>query len=778
MATYKQRTSYHQRHTATYSDDEDGLLPQQLIGGTSSSSKHPSSTAHFNVVNLASHPSSSHHHFFHNETTATGAADDDFVENTSDREWTSIRNNSVAAARAKVRQQQYLDQQQQRTREWQLVLSQHHHRQSFAPSFPSIARTNSIAKRREVTSDDYDEILLGAEESTSAAVAALHSPFDLNRGRESATATPTALAVAATGAVSIGEDVVHSSSTSVLGFSDLTSDGLESMGGESEDLGVWSHEEEEEEDKMLSLSNTPLAQRSRRFTSMSLSSRASKSMSISTTASLSKMQRPSFATVLRSPSSYHTIDSDSSHHTAAEEQDAISLVQNQMPFHDGSGNFFEAGLMVEGATPSSVRSLSLQGCSDMDLESEDRGWESSSSRSSTLKQSLARTSNHDQRTSRRRRISSTEFKAVIQNIADLQHTERMLPSQQALIHPHFTYPNVVASKRHIFNIYESEMEDMADMVSETPTRISWLQAFEKALSALRSSEYEMEQRLSNLKQDAKVSISALAQRSTSEDATFLQGEHPHPQQEISTSTLVLQEQVKHNMAAASMETMKRLQNRKRPNAPSHPHPRLHQNHHHRQRYTSGDPMQIDFSPTLRDQESAFEDAAGSSSYNGASRKVISRSTGTTTTTNRREANLLAVVLSTLRRFRDHVQSNLMYADFYDDHPEGPHHRQGLGLESDLGIAWSSNGDDHRTSGTEPVAPLTTADGGGDGRLDVRTSSYAVSTSTSSRSSSRHPSMRRVSSDCGLESMKQYRGRADASSEGAHLPMHSPNLVES
>jgi hypothetical protein len=358
------------------------------------------------------HSHNSHHHQHH--------AEDGILDNTSDREWTSIRNS--ASARARARQQQYLDQQQQRTREWQFVLSQHRHH-SFS---------NTTASRG-ISSDEYDEVFSAAEPPSIVA-----SPHIADH----------TTAVPASTRVPTGE---HSS---VLGFSDLTSDGLESI-GESEDLGVWSHEDD---DDVLS---TPALRRS---------STSSSSPLVASTASLSHIPRPSFA-----DSSSRNISSG-----------LVELkFQNQMPFHDGSGNFVE-------------RAPSLR---ESDVESE-RGWESSSSRNSSVLRQYRRPKDVPVR----RPISSSEFKAVIQNIADLQRTSTTLSpfvqsssrqrslegyasSSTGSTRPTFTYPHVV-SKRPIFNIYESEMEDLSEMV-ELPVKMGWLQAFEQALRSLKPQEYEL-----------------------------------------------------------------------------------------------------------------------------------------------------------------------------------------------------------------------------------------------------------------------------------------------
>ncbi|KAF9123445.1 hypothetical protein BGW39_008976 [Mortierella sp. 14UC] len=674
MATYKQRTPY-QRHTAVYSDEEDTHTVQ------TSASNHP--TQH--------HGHHSHHY----------QAEDGILDNTSDREWTSIRNS--ASARARARQQQYLDQQQQRTREWQFVLSQHRHN-----SFSNATTTTTTTTSRGISSDEYDEVFSAAELPSIVTGPRIVDP-----------AAPPIIAIA-------GEQ------SSILGFSDLTSDGLESL-GESEDLGVWSHEDD---DDVLS---TPALRRS--FTSSSSPLAAS-------TTSLSHIPRPSFA------DSPHSIRGGS----------GLSEVkfQNQMPFHDGSGNFVERAPSVR----------------ESDVESE-RGWDSSSSRTSPVFHRYRL----PKETPVRRPISSTEFKSVIQNIADLQRSNTrsslLQSSRQRTLEgyapsttssrPTFTYPHVV-SKRPIFNIYESEMEDLSEMI-ELPVKMGWFQAFEQALRNLKPQEYEV-----HADDNAMSPIKAWAQHLShdepmSEAATTASTNVDQEQSAVdsqsddattanSAESQARLDQVQQNMAAASMATLKRLQTRKRANP------------HHR------DPMQIDFTPTVTDR-------MDTETYR-RNRRVLSRSTGTSTST-AHDTNLLAVVLSTLRRFRDHVQSNFMFSEFYDEDERSHHLSRTLGPDGDLGIEWST-GDvggaagertDKPVTGTTATAAVVAAAVGGSSssrvagaerryRRHERTPSVASSLSARS-------SVRRVNSDCGLESMRSYR------SHDSNYPIHSshyrPSLVE-
>jgi len=534
--------------------------------------------------------------------------------------------------------------------------------------------------------------------------------------------------------------VTSGEQSSVFGYSDLTSDGLESV-GESEDLGVWSHDDEEfsifAPKRRLSVLSSPHA--------------------TSSTTSLSNLPRPSFASPhLRVPE---------------------SKFQNQMPFHDGSGNF---------AGQASRSHL------DTDLDSSDLGWESSSSRASSAFRSSYRPKNAIMR----RRISSSEFQAVIQNIADLQHTSarpahlhssrtRSLDAHStpsADSQPLFTYPHVVA-KRPIFNIYESEMEDLADMVMEMPTKIGWLEAFEQALRALHPAEYcspraSDPSMLNPLRQlalhlgsdDVAIPSSKARETSTFDDdhsSTIAESAEVQERQQV----------VKQNMSSASFETLQRLQTRKR----SSPH----------HRYLS-DPMQVEFSPTVGP---TLQD------LHRKERRVLSRSTGTSTSSDVHDTNLLEVVISTLRRFRDHVKSNILYSEFYDGE-EGhvEHLSRSLGVDGDLGIGieWSATAPSSGNLSTPGMFPrkendVYSADFVKDDSRSGSSSSTSnsrpnrrsqhspqrrrertASVASSGRSSS-YTSIRRVSSDCGMESMKQYRNRDP--NHPIHSSHHSPSLVE-
>lgn len=257
--------------------------------------------------------------------------------------------------------------------------------------------------------------------------------------------------------------------------------------------------------------------------------------------------------------------------------------------------------------------------------------------------------------------------------------------------------------------------------------------------------------------ETRESVETRESASTSDQTAAEDETHPATSAEAVHNHPMALQQVKQNMASASMETMQRLQTRKRAN----PH----------RRYPS-DPMQIEFSPTVRNHP-ALDEA------HRKERRTTSRSTGTSTSNNNNnglvESNLIAVVLSTLRRFRDHVQSNLLHADFNDEEDRHANLARSLGFDGDLGIEpWSrtiDNADGIHGGGSSTGDRDRDLNRGRDRdrqshRRYERTPSYASSVSRSSSNA------RRVNSDCGLESMKHYIDRRH--------PIHShhgPSLVE-
>ncbi|KAG0093312.1 hypothetical protein BGZ92_006420 [Podila epicladia] len=400
MATYKQRTPYIRRSSADRHSSENDSQTLQ----TSGTARQHSSTA--------TPPGQSYHH------------DDTILDKTSDQEWTSIRHSASARARAR-QQQQYFDQQQQRTREWQFVLGQHHHRSSFNAG----STTTATDAGRPISPDEYDEILTG-----------------------SSTEPPSHLAssgVVDTGAS--GESTFEQSS--VLGYSDLTSEGLDSA-GDSEELDVWS----QDDDDSISLF-TPSFRRL---------SRPASPTGLSPSTSLFYLPRPSFAGPLSQPNS-----------------PVQPRFQNQMPLHDGSGNF-------AGQSPLTY---------EPGYES-DHGSESIALNASSVLRQF-----DSQKDNARPRITSSEFASVIQNIASFQvqtgsapgitsHPVHPSPPQGRLSDnnlrdlslrfsstPTSDNPGLTQAcpSNRALEMYDADEYELAEMISGIPSKIGWLQAFEQTL---------------------------------------------------------------------------------------------------------------------------------------------------------------------------------------------------------------------------------------------------------------------------------------------------------
>lgn len=398
MATYKQRTPYH-RHASTGRHASDNDSPTLQTIGTA---RHHSSTA--------------------TPSDDSYLNEDTILDKTSGQEWASIRHTVSARARAR-QQQQYFDQQQQRTREWQFVLGQHHHRRT---SFN--AESTSTDAARPISSDEYDEVLTASS---------TEPPSLLD--------SPRAVDARASGESSFEQ-------TSVPAYSDLTSEGLDSV-GDSEELDVWSQDEE-----FISLFTPEF----RRPSGPALPSELSPSTS------MFYLPRPSFAGPLFQPN-----------------PPVQPRFQNQMPLHDGSGNF--AGQSPQLPTEPGHGS--------------DHGSESIALGASSVLRRFG--PQHD---TTRPCVSSSEFASVIQNIASLQvqagsasrNTSR--PVHPSPLQSNFSdndcqglslrlsptpmcvtpAPTQTRSNRAL-KVYDADEQELAEMISGIPSKISWLQAFEQTL---------------------------------------------------------------------------------------------------------------------------------------------------------------------------------------------------------------------------------------------------------------------------------------------------------
>lgn len=129
-----------------------------------------------------------------------------------------------------------------------------------------------------------------------------------------------------------------------------------------------------------------------------------------------------------------------------------------------------------------------------------------------------------------------------------------------------------------------------------------------------------------------------------------------------------------------------------------------------------------------------------------------------------DSTLLSVFITTLRRLRDHVSSNFLYHDYLDEDDNGVPSRR-LDFEGDLGIEWATGGGTGGTSASnlnshdhhQHYYARRDRDTSHRYNPDRSSNTTPMSSSSSSTSSSfrRKSNIRRVSSDCGLESMKRY-----------------------
>ena len=147
--------------------------------------------------------------------------------------------------------------------------------------------------------------------------------------------------------------------------------------------------------------------------------------------------------------------------------------------------------------------------------------------------------------------------------------------------------------------------------------------------------------------------------------------------------------------------------------------------------------------------------------------------------------MLVAVLSTLRRFRDHVKSNLMHPEFGDEISHG----SGSYFSGDLGIEWATGYGslpsvilNHQSMSNPALGPNGTAESSQSDGHQRRSHHRAASGSSwpalngngsgSIRSAQAAAAVRRIGSDCGLESLRHDRSRA----HGQQQRMR-PHLVE-
>ncbi|KAF8929582.1 hypothetical protein BGZ52_002045, partial [Haplosporangium bisporale] len=399
------------------------------------------------------------------------------------------------------------------------------------------------------------------------------------------------------------------------------------------------------------------------------------------------------------------------------------------------------------------------------------------------------------------------------------------------------------------SIYESEMEDVEGMVIDIPSKVGWLQIFEQALTVFNHHALDdMDSALNPIKalaqspfvddldpnatigvsngstttlttsvtgvdssdkdstsstSGSKETSSSTSSSSTSQPATGL-ALPPTPLSGSTSSSITLSSQVqmKHlrqMVSASSLDALQRLQKRQRSDMAYHTTPPLAPSR------VSVDPMYVDFMPTVVD--SVLSDTTSTSSLG---KHTPTRSTSTMTGSDHhpsdRDTNVLATVISTLRRFRDHVKSNLLHPEF--DHESN--YLSGLGFEGDLGMEWaigtsssSNSGEDVTKGEGSPVIVIGNMDTNRNrskGRFFGRalpsgfssgasTPTLSTTTTTTPTTTTRAPSRvssatnMRIGSECGLESLSlRHEDWSNGRGERIHRYSHrydegQPSLVD-
>ncbi|KAG0042736.1 hypothetical protein BGZ83_000130 [Gryganskiella cystojenkinii] len=857
MATYKQRTPYQrQLHSGRDSPEQDSSLFHTHSHSQQQSSNNNSSS-NSNSHNLAHHPV---------EDTVLV-----LENNTSDQEWTSIRPTAGSSARAKARQHLfYLSQEQQRAQEWSFVLDQHRQRPSIATVSKSTVETALVSAD---TIDDTNTV-----PTTTAIATALKTETNLSLSNElnevpssgedmmtssSAVASPngrleyddTGVVPRLLGRVNSGDHSSH------LGSSDLTSDGPD----EYEDFSIWS---QEDDDDSFSTSTTPSLSRghnrrqhsswhspyssspSRRpMHSSGRSPYFSPSAAVShssSTGSLSNLVHPSFAQALAGTSGSGS---------AATTTDVTETkIQNLMPLHDGSGNFFVS------RSPGSIFSGRSGGGGGSDLDSEiGAGWESASSSSfisssSTFRSNLA--SRDNRRSSDRRRrwsstaargttISPSEFDTVIQNIALLQghqhhryhrhsskgsgdsgaHGQALpnsatsflrppLPSSSSSVSPSnlstsYTRKPAVRSKLQNCSIYESEMEDIEAMVIDIPSKLGWMQVFEQALRAFNSNDTTaLELDDSTLMNPIK----ALARTTTGEDTelagpsktlappesrdtnkakmsrylTRRSSSVSNSSSSTSIATMAAKagtspqnlKKLKQQVSASSLDALQQLQKRHRSSCEHQPYVTSRSlDVGSMESLSTQDPMQVAFKPTITvSPYMSRANSTATTTTQNSGHSPSSTSRATMTGNSEQDSNVLVTMLSTLRRFKDHVKSNLMQPEFGEEISQN--------FSGDLGIEWATGygslpsivlSHQNNSPSSPAIGSSSTTTGDGFGSQGQRRSSHARTVSGSSWGAigtGSTAAVRRIGSDCGLESLRHDRARAQRQQHRVR-----PRLVE-
>ncbi|KAI1308753.1 hypothetical protein EDD11_004162 [Mortierella claussenii] len=787
MATYKQRTPYLRLNSA-HSPEQDSIVTQ-----TAASTKH--------VVESIS-------------SSSTHPVDDILLDNTLDQEWMSIRQQTASSvARARARQQQYLYHEQQRAQEWDFVLGHHQQRSSLTKAAPiSVCSSSSSNSSSSSTGVMVQDTALSSDEGDHAVLSSTGKGRKIMSLRLHETSN---------------RDRARASSIGTSSYSELTSEGFYSLEGESEDYSIWSQDDDDQHSSTkstaprfttlyLTSGRLPYAASSSSTTSLNSVVHASFGQHIAGIGDRSHSQllfhdgSGNFGTnvALTSPSSASAVGSD----------------------HESEWNAgWESSSSSTSLNPKYLRQQEQRQRgypSDRQLrKSISRGPISSSEFDTVINNIALLQSRHTEPSHQHRHHHHQQQRNPAQSTSSHQRRVLSTPSHfNGTIH---VRKSLVSSKLSSYSIYESDMEDIDAMVIDIPSKQGWLQVFENALSAFRSREADMDMgdgstlvnpikalvcHSSNETTDLvgvsktlipetkseSTLVAKVRRRSRSNSATIPSSrplERLPAAASISPSSSSTDKatgastnmnKVRQQVSASTLDTLQRLQKRHRASYQSHDLGNTHRSFSAEPNLdstesltptgsvlassetTSMDPMHVSFLPTILDQSVQSggypwrSDSRCEMNVNSSNNESICQDQ-----TRERDRNVLAAVLSTLRRFRDHVKSNLLHPDFAIE-DSNTSYLAGLGFEGDLGIEWATTGrgaplsisvlDNNSTHNRRWSSAAAATAAAVYHTAATQPLSLSFSSSSSSIFSSR-PNVRRTSSDCGLESLAHERNGA-------------------
>ncbi|KAG0233167.1 hypothetical protein BGW42_007645 [Actinomortierella wolfii] len=702
MATYKQRIPAYRIPSGRYSpENNDPTTP-----GNSSQHAHHTAVQH------------QYYSAHQNLSSAYHNPDDDILDYASDQEWTSVRRSTDTQSRAAYRQRLL----EQRIQDWHLVLDQHR-QNPFYQSDSTSAEEDNVDPVSSTPTGNAD----------ASDIASPHSSL--------VTTSVTAATFSDVQPVTSPGAATHTSG-SHFAFSDLASD---SIGDESEDLELWSPDDDD---------TFSTASRHRHHRLHGGVASYSPTASQSSLASFGNLPHPSF---------YH------GGHTSP----ALRF-QNRMPFHDGSGNF-----VTHRRT--SLHSRSHTGS---EMDSDQGGWESTVSSSKALSATSSRRVKRGAATARALgAFSPGEFESMLESIASLQvqqqqqqqqqTTEQQSASQQSPMlcpytfhpfardglamrprwprspsvagntssgytnrrtRPHQQYaptPRRPSNLQRTIKSYDSDNEDLSQLVAAIPSKNGWLHTFEQTLQSLNvkhAPELNMNETSSTLNPikvlahhtlEEPSDLAGLAKTLVPEEALDCH-QHTHEDELRSTNVTPTPSSIHMETTTEADITPKAT-----PTPAALPGP-------------------------LVDGDKLWDDDCEEPSGH--------------------DTTFFKAFISTLRRFRDHVKANLLYPELDE------HYLSSLRFEnSDLGIEWATGG------GTPPPRLMnhpTTVDNGlnivrSNSNLTAATDGTIKRAATvgTSRSGSRQ-TIRRTGSDCAIDRRSHGRRRVtqgnDSSGQVPHV----------